>query len=601
MKIVSDIKKNFGIVKYVVKFCPLYVLFTFIYIICNTIMSLSKVYLIERLVSTIERLIIDNNTSYDDIIVYIAIYLGVIIICSIYNSIYNSYIKGYFRIIYIKRIRTMMFKKAKEVDFESFDNPDFYDIYSRAMRDGVFRGITVYEDITVFISSLVNVLTLGTFIVVSNPILIAIVFASVILMVIIRQRVNTNIFNFDKICEPDIRMYGYVKRVFYQQRFAAEIKSTSISGLLIDKCYEAQENIDKNCIRTYKKNTFLESLNSFTVNLLQMGGIYIVLIYMLFNGLSVSDFSSLITATKQFGSNIFDGASVFNRIKTNALYIDYFLELMSYKPLLEGTGTDKFDEDFEMINFKDVCFKYPLSDNFSLENINLKIKKNEKVAIVGLNGAGKTTLIKLMLKFYYPYSGDVLINNRSIKNFKESDIRRRYSIVFQDYRIYGVTIGENILMRKVESKEDETKIWSALEYVGMKDKIMKYPDGLNTVCTREFRSDGAEFSGGEMQRLAIARAFASDADVYILDEPTSNLDPLSERKINNLIIEKSNNKAVLIIAHRLSTVVDANRIILMEYGKIIEEGNHEELMRKRGRYYEMFSAQAMLYKNKDKK
>ncbi|OLA09386.1 MAG: hypothetical protein BHW12_04275 [Coprobacillus sp. 28_7] len=154
-------------------------------------------------------------------------------------------------------------------------------------------------------------------------------------------------------------------------------------------------------------------------------------------------------------------------------------------------------------------------------------------------------------------------------------MRKKFAIVFQDYRIYGVTIGENVLMRKIVSEEDEKRVWTALEYVGMKEKITKLPQGINTICTREFRSDGAVFSGGELQRIAIARAFASNADIFILDEPTSNLDPLAEKRINNLIID---------------------RIVLIEYGKIIEEGTHAELIEKKGKYFEMFTTQSYLYK-----
>ena len=270
---------------------------------------------------------------------------------------------------------------------------------------------------------------------------------------------------------------------------------------------------------------------------------------------------------------------------------------MNYKPKLETIGTEDLDDKFESLEVKNVSFAYPKNNNNALTNINLKLERKEKIAIVGLNGAGKTTLIKLLLKFYNPKEGDILYNGKSIKNAKEDVLRKKYAIVFQDYRIYGVTIGENILMRKIANEEDEKRVWTALEYVGMKEKITKLPQGINTICTREFRSDGAVFSGGELQRIAIARAFASNADIFILDEPTSNLDPLAEKRINNLIIEKAKDKAVILIAHRLSTVVDADRIILIEYGKIVEEGTHAELIEKKGKYFEMFTTQSYLYKS----
>ena len=322
--------------------------------------------------------------------------------------------------------------------------------------------------------------------------------------------------------------------------------------------------------------------------------------YKLFEGLTIATFSTMISATKQFSANLYQMLSVINRIKTNALYIDYFIDYMNYRPKLETVGTIELNEPFEELLIKDVSFSYPLTDRNALTNINLSLKKGEKLAIVGLNGAGKTTLIKLLLKFYNPTSGYINYNKTNIIDVKEDNIRSKYSILFQDYRIYGVTIGENILMRKVETKADEELIWKALEYVGMKEKIEKYPEKLKTMCTKEFRSDGAEFSGGELQKLVIARVFASNADIYILDEPTSNLDPLSERNINRLIMENSPDKAMIIIAHRLSTVVDADRIVLIENGKIIENGTHEELMSLKGKYHNMFTTQGLLYQNAKK-
>lgn len=593
---IKDFKKNIEIVKYVFKFCPFYAFFTALYIIFQAVATLAKVYLVEIIVSIIERLIENNLNDYKDVITIIVIYIVVIVICNIYNSIYQNYIKGKYRIIFIKSMKTIMFKKAKEVDYESFDNPEFYDRYSWAMRE-ISRGIIVYEDFSTFISSLVNTLMLGAFIGINDIILIVIILISVISRLIITQKVNKNAHRFNEETERDRRMFGYVNRTFYQERYAAEMKSTDISNLLITRCKESQNNIDKKYLEIYKQNTLLNILSSIIDNIFELAGMYIYLVYKLFKGLAVSTFSAIVSAASQFSSNLYSMANFFIRIKTNALYIDYILDYMNYKPKLETLGTENLDEDFKSLEVKNVSFAYPQCDKNALTNINLKLERKEKIAIVGLNGAGKTTLIKLLLKFYNPSEGDILFNGKSIKDAKEDVLRRKYAIVFQDYRIYGVTIGENVLMRKIVSKDDENRVWTALEYVGMKEKIAKLQDGINTICTREFRSDGAVFSGGELQRIAIARAFASNADIFILDEPTSNLDPLAEKRVNNLIIEKAKDKAVILIAHRLSTVVDADRIILIEYGKIIEEGTHRELMNKKGKYYEMFTTQSHLYKS----
>ena len=269
---------------------------------------------------------------------------------------------------------------------------------------------------------------------------------------------------------------------------------------------------------------------------------------------------------------------------------------MEYKPTLEEQGKLDLNENFEVLNINDVTFSYPKTEKNALENVNLTIKRGQKIAIVGLNGAGKTTLIKMLLKFYNPDNGDIYYNNQTIRDSKEKDVRNKFSIIFQDYRLYAVTIAENVLMRRVKTEEDERRVWEALEKVDMIDVVNKYPKGINTLQSRELDEKGASFSGGEQQRIALARVFASDADVYILDEPTSNLDPLAERNINKLIIEKSQEKTIIIIAHRLSTVVDADEIILIENGKIVEKGSHDYLMKTNGKYANMFNTQAALYK-----
>lgn len=600
---IKDLKKDFAVVKYVFKFCPLYVVYTLLNIILSTISTVLKVGIINEIVLIVEDSIKENGKTFTDVLHKLGIYLIIIVLTTIYTTIYNNFIKGRYRISYISKMRSMMYKKARNVDYESFDNPTFYDMYSRAMRDGISRGIRVYEDITQFISSLVNALALGTIIIITNWVILLLIVISVIVRVILGQKVNKNIQKFDEETETDRRMYGYVKRTFYQERFASEIKSTSIGDLLIEKCQEAKTNIDNKCKKTYRKNILLNSGSIIMSNVFEFCFVYIYLVYKLFEGLSIAAFSTMITATKQFSLNLYQMLNVINRIKTNALYIDYFIDYMNYKPKLETIGTIELNEPFEKLTIKDVTFSYPQTDRNALTNINLTLEKGEKLAIVGLNGAGKTTLIKLLLKFYNPSSGYINYNNTNIIDVKEDSIRSKYSILFQDYRIYGVTIGENILMRKVETIEDEQIIWKALEYVGMREKIESYPNKLKTMCTKEFRSDGAEFSGGELQKLVIARVFASNADIYILDEPTSNLDPISERNINKLIMENSPDKAMIVIAHRLSTVVDADRIVLIENGKIIESGTHMELMNLEGKYYNMFTTQGLLYQSvkKDKK
>lgn len=604
---IKDLKNNFRILKYVFKCCRFYPFWSILLIISDVLNAVLKVSIIADVVKMVQEALLNNKNGefqadvFKAIAIEIVIYFGITVVLTGYRRVYNFYIHPYYQTIYVNKLFEIMFKKVKEVDFADFDNPEFYDTYSRAIRTGVFAGMRAYGDFVSFISSIFTIAALGTIIVLKSPYLIIVILISVILRILISNKRNKNIWKFDKDSEIHRRMYNYVNRIFYQQRYAAEIKTTPISELLIDRCKDAQDNIDKLCLVAIKKNSILSILNSALSFVLEMGGIYLFLGYELFTGsIMVSEFASTLNASTQFSDNFVNLGNFISRLKDNSLYVSYFLDFMDYKPKLETFGKEEIKEnDFKELCIDDVTFSYPGNEKKRLENINLNIKKNDKLAIVGLNGAGKTTLIKLLLKFYNPNSGKICYNGQIIKDVKEDEIRKKYSIIFQDYEVFAVTIAENILMRRLKTKEDEEKVIDVLKKVQLYDKVMEYPNGIHTLLTRELDESGASFSGGQLQRLVIARVLASDADIYILDEPTSNLDPIAERNVNKLLIEASKHKTIIIIAHRLSTVVDADKIILIENGKIVESGTHAELMRQKGFYSVMFNTQASLYKNRE--
>ena len=325
-----------------------------------------------------------------------------------------------------------------------------------------------------------------------------------------------------------------------------------------------------------------------------------LLLYRLFNKLmDISAFTATANATLQFASSFERIINIYSQLKENLLYIEDFIWALNYQPVVEREKREIPNFEFEKLELNNISFRYPKTDFNAIDDLSMEIKRGQKIAIVGDNGSGKTTLMKLLLGFYQPTSGTILINGRQYDDLSTKQIRSKYSIVFQDFQIYAVTIAENVLMRGMDSVDDENIVWDALKKVGLDKKIKKFEKGIHTLVTREFDKAGINFSGGERQRLAIARVFASNKDIYILDEPTSSLDPLAEERINKLIISSAEDKTMIIIAHRLSTVVDADIIYLFRDGKIIEKGSHKELMEKNGRYAQMFNVQKKLYEVKN--
>lgn len=246
------------------------------------------------------------------------------------------------------------------------------------------------------------------------------------------------------------------------------------------------------------------------------------------------------------------------------------------------------------IELRGVTFRYPGAEDDTLRDLNMKIKQGEKIAIVGFNGAGKTTLIKLLMRLYDPCSGGILLNGKDIREYNLESYRSSFGVVFQDYKQFALTVAENVLGRPMHEGDDKI-VEDCLRRAGIWDKISALPAGIYTRMTREFDDDGLILSGGESQKLAIASVYARNSSVVILDEPSSALDPIAEHEMYKQMYLACEGKTMIFISHRLSSAVDADRIFLIEDGRIKESGSHSELMSMNGSYAEMFKAQAESY------
>lgn len=254
------------------------------------------------------------------------------------------------------------------------------------------------------------------------------------------------------------------------------------------------------------------------------------------------------------------------------------------------------EEPFESLEFSHVCFRYPNCTEYALRDISFKINAGERIVIVGRNGAGKTSLVKLLCRLYEPCSGAIYINGKDIKDIPISAYRRMISAVFQDFQLFGVSIQENIVNG---DGIDSRQLDDVLERLGLAVPVDKLPNGIRTYLGKAFHEDGIEMSGGEKQKIAMARAMMRASEVLLLDEPTAALDPLAEQEIYDNIIDISKGKTVLMISHRMSLCTAAERVIMMANGRIIGDGSHQELLSQKA-YSELWSAQANLYNQANK-
>lgn len=586
------LSKNFKVLNLVFKFCPVLLFLSIIYIICSVAASVLKVYLISVAITHVL-----EGKEFIGLVTKVLYILIVELICLFGNVLYEDFFEPRYRNIYVKKIQTYLFKKVRQIDMLEYDNPVFYNKFSRALRDSQWRGFSVYRTFIDFIKSICISLALGTYIIIADPVLIIVILLSSLIAIVSINEVHKLWYKLYKENETDHRFSWYINRTFYNVKYAAEIKTTNVPNLLIEKYNDSVDRIEKTSLKYYKKMAPYQSVFHLFDTLVAQGGTYLYLGYRLFKGLiEVADFSSSINATTSFYNNFMQAITTITTLKEHARYIDDFLWVIDYEPEIEKDEGIQIHE-FNNLKIENIYFKYHESKDFVINNLSFEINKGDKIAIVGHNGSGKTTLIKLILKFYALQDGNIFIDDINYNEVNPFSLRKNMAVVFQDYQIYAVSIAENILMRKVTSNKDEEIVYESLEKVGLLEKVKSLKKGIYTEMTREFDASGEAFSGGERQRIVVARVFASDADLYILDEPTASLDPLAEERINKLILNTAVNKTIIIIAHRLSTVVDTDKIYLMKQGTFTEIGTHQELLELNGDYALMFNTQKHLYES----
>lgn len=321
--------------------------------------------------------------------------------------------------------------------------------------------------------------------------------------------------------------------------------------------------------------------------------IYGILILKVLDGMDIADFSMYLTLILQLSLLLNLLAEDFSFIYREAAYV-HDLYIFLDKDLGDKGGVESaIKNDTLEIEFKNVSFKYPKTDNYIIKNLNLKITKGQRLAIVGINGAGKSTLIKLMVGLYKVDEGEILINGIPINSFKKKELYSMFSVLFQEVNILAYTLGENIACKSFNI--DEARAMNALDKVGLGEKVRSFDKGLSQMMLKIIDEEGTEFSGGESQKLAIARALYKDGNMVIMDEPTSALDALAEAAIYEDFSELTKGKTAVYISHRLASTKFCDAIALFDKEGLREYGSHEDLMEKKGEYYRMFTIQGKYY------
>lgn len=489
-----------------------------------------------------------------------------------------------------------LYRKARNVELRCYENADFYNRYTMALDDagtkvttiidsfwGIFTGMIA---VVVVFYAMYEIAPLSVLFILS-PLIGNFVFGAVWNRLQV-ERYEENV--------PNDKVINYVNRVMYLVDYAKEIRLSKVFCLL-SKQYK---NATKNSMDLVEKYAFKTAVMEFLKNVFTFVVIFEgVMLYAIYENLVTERISlaeltvmtSLMVSATWILIGLFE--NVMNMIK-NGMFIRNLRVFLEYEEEIpEDQDGIPADEPFETLEFDHVSFSY--QEEETIRELCFTIKKGESIALVGHNGAGKSTLIKLMLRLYDPTSGVIRLNGIDIRKYNLHSYRKLFAAAFQDVCLFGMTVEENILLGESPTPEREKRVVEALERAGVYERIQQLPQGIHTMMTKEFDEDGAVLSGGESQKVAVARAFYKNCPIKIFDEPSSALDPIAEYNLFQSMMEEGKQNTMIFISHRLSSAKNADEVLMLEHGRIIERGSHRELMQLGGSYASMYQKQAMNY------
>lgn len=538
---------------------------------------------------------IENEAPVENILFFIGICFVVFLLLAMYDSYSKSVIYPYTDNKIYRTLYRKLYAKARNVELRCFEDADFYNRYTMAL-DGSAQKMTT--SVNCFFSVVFGVVAAGaafwsmfsidpySVLFVISPIIGNFVFGALMNKIWGGRYVDTVKNN---------RIAEYVNRVMHLAEYAKEIRYSSIHELMMKRYNDAMDGNAKVADKYGKKAIAYTWAQNVTTFALVFEGIMIYAAYrtIVSQTMGLAELAIMFTAMSTSSWILIGLFNNFTEALKNGQFLEYFRTFMEYKEKIPEDQDGIIPEKIRSIEFKNVCFEYKKNEPV-INNLSFRIEGDKVCALVGHNGAGKSTIIKLLFRLYDPTSGEILVNGINIKEYNLKAYRKQFSAAFQDYKVMAMSVRDNVLMGENFDNPDETAE-RALKCAGVWDKVSSLANGMNTIMTKEFDNDGAVLSGGEQQKIVVARAFAQQASVKVFDEPSSALDPIAEYDLYKGIMNESKGHITLFISHRLSSVKDADEVFMLENGAVIEQGTHRQLMDMNGKYCEMFTKQAQNY------
>lgn len=600
---IKSIKNDIYFLEYVFAFSPPYVIGEAIVAVVNGLMPLPGI--------IIPKLLVDGlvyGVSFQKIALYIFVYAALQFTGSFISEFVTERYININGHLYAMHFLLILNRKKTELSLAQLDDPEVHQQAAMA-EDLVYKGIGIdmIDNFFTAITSIVSIIATAIVLVYANIFLLFVIlffaFFSVILDMKmenweLRQREEntylTRVLNYyigimgDKSCTKETRLYGFVP-------------------WLMEKYFKTLKVFRKKLQKLYSKSLEINLANIILENL-KSNGIYLYLAWLAFKKkISIGEFSQYFNAASQFSESILDFARFATNLDINGKYIASFRDFMDLQPEIQKEYSSLSKEEFDkvikrplVLSMSHVDFCYKGMDKLVIEDFSYTFEQGKVYVIVGENGAGKTTLVQLLCNLYKPCSGGIFLNGIPVSSFNDKDYKSLFSVVFQDFKYFAFTIGENVALDKYKSGDNEgstcnKEIKKALQAAGLWKKVKSLDKGISANLGKVFYKDGVVLSGGESQKLAFARAIFHRPEILVLDEPSSALSPVSEDELFKSFQEVSKDKIVIYISHRLSTAVLADEILFIKDGKLCESGVHSQLLKQNGEYAKYYNTQAKYY------
>ena len=501
----------------------------------------------------------------------------------------------------VRYVKIQIMNKAKELDLASFDMPAFYEKLENANREAGHRPIQVINQTLAIFSGLIKLISYILILVAAPDMwwMVLVMAAISIPKAIINFGYRRKTFRYIRRRSKERRQMNYYSDLLVNKDMVKEIRMFDLADEFSSR-YDRAFGIYYKGMRSLIVKENVWHITMTVISSVVTCFMYLVIASKVFYGqIMIGDYSLYTGALMAVSSSVVGLIEHSAQIYEGTLFIDNLMSFIEQEPTVVPIKAEPERVHHGMphtIQFENVSFAYPESNVFVLKNINLTLRPGETAVLVGLNGAGKTTFIKLLTRLYDPTEGRILLDGKDLREYDTRDLYNMFGIIFQDFGKYAASVGENIRFGDIRREDiDPQSIQNAAKQANADGFIEKLSNAYDTPLMKFFEQDGTELSIGQWQKLAIARAFYSNSDILILDEPTASLDAIAEQEIFNQFDMLRRDKTTIFVSHRLSSATIASKIIVLERGELIEEGTHRELMELRGKYYELFSTQASRY------